>query len=161
MRTRDVVRLMGRRQALRCLAVGALAAAAAACGGSGGGPRSRALREYASGDWEARTNGRRVAVFTIRPDGTWSADGDEMTGRWDLDKDGLTIVMDGEDDQLFLPGVSKDAAAALSTDYTVRRGRSGRPVRALGVSTDRDTVRLDLSDPDEPGSKVMTLTRRA
>ncbi|MGA4843543.1 hypothetical protein [Streptomyces sp. G45] len=111
MRTREVVRVVGRRRALRLLVVGAVAAAVSACGGDGGdggdggtegaarGVKARALGAFAVGDWACRTSEGREGVFTIGGDGTWSETVLGLSGRWTLDKKGLTVVTDGVDSE--------------------------------------------------------------
>lgn len=151
---------MGRRQALRFLAVGAVAAGAAACRLPGGGAGPRSLREFAAGDWEAAVDGQRVALFTIGPDGSWSTRDGAVKGRWELGGGGLRVVADDDGTPYLMPGVSRDADTALSGSYTVLEAYSGAPVQDVVVSSDRDVVRINFRGRGQDGQgAVMTLTR--
>ncbi len=176
MNTRDVVRLVGRRAAVRYLAVGTVAAVVSACGGSDGpasGPKAEALKAYAEGDWAMSSSAGREGTITVNADGTWSETViGGLSGKWQLGKEGLTVTMDGldseeESDQpYFLPGVPDRKESALSgKTYALEGGWSGDFDGEVRVRTEKDQVILSFPDAwsgeDSDEGVVVTLTRAA
>ncbi|MFF4469488.1 hypothetical protein ACFYZ3_07990 [Streptomyces sp. NPDC001599] len=160
---------MGRREALRCLAVGATAAAVGACSGhgSGGGPVGRALRDYAVGDWAATMTGGHEGTFTITSDGRWSETVLGLSGRWKLDSSGLTVISDGVDSEdlvdkpYLVPDVPSQASAALSKSYTTVGGWGSDHDGDVIVRTERGTVVLTFPRKGSGGvdDHVVRLTK--
>ncbi|MFD9792609.1 hypothetical protein ACFWXK_16835 [Streptomyces sp. NPDC059070] len=94
---REAVRVLGRRTALRYLALGTMAGAVAACTGAGAaeGPRKEALKAFVKGEWTYRSNQDHQGVLTVKPDGHWSVtQWGGMSGQWMLDGAVLSVSMD-------------------------------------------------------------------
>ncbi len=105
MNEREIIRSVGRRTALRYLAVGTLMSVLSACGGngSGGGPKKQALKAFATGRWGYRSNADHEGVLTVTADGGWSTtQWKGLVGGWELSGKNLTIRMDGR------PGSNND-----------------------------------------------------
>ncbi|MFI6938562.1 hypothetical protein ACIBI4_04770 [Streptomyces sp. NPDC050418] len=171
-----MVRLVGRRAALRYLAVGTVAAAVSACGGNdspAGGPKAQALKAYAVGDWEMSSTAGREGTITVNEDGTWSETViGGLSGKWQLDKKGLTVTMDGIDSEeasehpYFLPDVPDQKEPALSgRTYALEGGWSSDFDGKVSVSTKKDQVILTFPDAwsgeDSDDGVVVTLSRAA
>lgn len=91
------MRVLGRRTALRYLALGAAASAVSACTGAGAaeGPRKQALKAFVKGEWAYRSNQSHQGVLTVNPDGRWSVtQWGGMSGQWMLDGAVLSVSTD-------------------------------------------------------------------
>ncbi|MFG2145939.1 hypothetical protein ACGFRG_17275 [Streptomyces sp. NPDC048696] len=94
---REAVRMLGRRTALRYLALGTVSAAVSACTGAGAveGPRKQALKAFVKGDWVYRSNRDHEGVLTVTPDGHWSVtQWGGLSGQWMLDGAVLSVSAD-------------------------------------------------------------------
>ncbi|MFJ9521002.1 hypothetical protein ACIRPK_22455 [Kitasatospora sp. NPDC101801] len=136
MNEQELIKSVGRRTALRYLAVGTLMTVVSACSGngSGGGPTKQALKAFATGRWEYSSNADHVGVLTVTADGRWSTtQWNGLEGRWELTGSSLTIRMDGR------PGRHDDFGSPfLLQDMTesVDEGFSGRYELNDGWSSD-------------------------
>ncbi|KIF04023.1 hypothetical protein PL81_21080 [Streptomyces sp. RSD-27] len=169
MDTRDVIRLMGRRTALRYALAGVVAATMAACSRSGDSTsvKFQTLDAFLQGGWdfEAETGDR--AKITVLPGGKWVVTGGEgdnpwsADGTWSLAAGNLSI---GEKHNPYIVhDLPQDAEKALAGSYTISGGLTDsqdKGYRKMQVSYSKNKVVLTFPDYVEAGrTRVVTCTR--
>ncbi|MDV5149482.1 hypothetical protein R1T08_36535 [Streptomyces sp. SBC-4] len=167
MNRRELVRLVGRRTALRYLLAGIAATAVSGCGS----PVEKAITAFAEGSWSFTTNAGFEGVLTITGDGKWSETRLGLSGRWEYDPARLTITMDGVDSEnaepYIIPMVPEPTDDALSRDYTMNGGWAVSLGQKVQARRDKDAVVLEFADfedglassPEHLESLIFTLTR--
>jgi hypothetical protein len=170
METRQVVRAVGRRTALRYLALGLVAATVAACSRDGGSTsvKEQALKAFIQGEWEFKAENGSGGTLSVSGDGTWAMGDDELTGRWSHKDGRLTVTGDpGSDLSEYKPFLVQDvpgtADEALSKDYRLTGGLTDgqdADYRNMQVRHRKGTVTLTFPDYEEEGRvRVVTCTR--
>lgn len=132
---REAVRVLGRRTALRYLALGTAASAVAACTGAGAaeGPRKQALKAFVKGEWAYRSNRSHQGVLTVNPEGHWSVtQWGGMSGQWMLDGAVLSVSTDApagdaeseEQEAFTLTSMPEKVSKSFSELFTLSGGWS-------------------------------------
>lgn len=170
MDTRDVIRLVGRRAALRYGLAGFVAATMAACSRSGDSTsiKFQTLDAFLQGSWdfEAETGDR--AKITVSQGGSWVATGGEVDnpwseeGTWSLASGNLSMAINRHKPYV-VHDVPKEVEKVLAGSYTISGGLTDSQdegYRRMQVSYSKDKVVLTFPDYVEGGrTRVVTCTR--
>lgn len=170
MDTRDVIRLVGRRTALRYALAGVVAATVAACSRSGDSTsvKFQTLDAFLQGGWdfEAETGDR--AKITVLPGGNWVVMGGEEDnpwreeGTWSLAAGNLSMAIKQRKPYI-VHDLPKDVEKALAGSYTISGGLTDSQdegYRKMQVSYSKNKVVLTFPDYVEAGrTRVVTCTR--
>ncbi|WP_033356023.1 hypothetical protein [Kitasatospora aureofaciens] len=166
MKGHDIARLVGRRTALRYLALGTMASLITACTGNmteAGGPKKQALKAFAAGEWDYQSNAGHQGVLTITADGRWSTTQWQLSGQWELDGTRLRIQSYDDDDPFVVPDMTQSVEDGFSGRYRLNGGWSsdiGRTARATYKNSQLTLHFPTYDDGGKGNGLTVTCTRR-
>ncbi|MEU9046568.1 MULTISPECIES: hypothetical protein [unclassified Kitasatospora] len=163
----DITRLVGRRTALRYLALGTMASLIAACTGNkteAGGPKKQALKAFAVGEWDYQSSAGHQGVLTIAADGRWSTtQWDGLAGQWDLDGTRLRVQSYDDDVPFVVPDMTQSVEDGFTGQYRLNEGWSsdiGRTAQATYKNAQLTLHFPTYSDGGKGSGLTVTCTRR-
>jgi hypothetical protein len=173
MNGQEIARLVGRRTALRYLALGTMASLIAACTGNkteAGGPKKQALKAFAAGEWDYQSSAGHHGVLTITPDGQWSTtQWNGAAGQWELDGTRLQVHMtprhgdEGAIDPFLVPDMTEGVEDGFAGQYRLNGGWSsdiGRTAQATYKNAQLTLHFPAYYDGGKGNGLTVTCTRR-
>ncbi|MEU9463712.1 hypothetical protein ACFVZJ_02400 [Streptomyces sp. NPDC058322] len=168
MDTRDFVRVVGRRAALRYALAGIAAATVAACSGNGStSVRFQTLGAFLKGSWEFEAENGAGARIVVSEDGRWLMSGGgtdtpwSEEGNWSFEGGRLSVTLEQRTPYV-VHDVPEKVEKALGGRYTLSGGLiDGQDAgySKMQVSGSNDKVVLTFPEYADDRPRVVTCTR--
>ncbi|MFI2412054.1 hypothetical protein [Streptomyces sp. NPDC018947] len=168
MNTRDFVRLVGRRAALRYALAGVAAAAVAACSADGSpSVRSQTMGAFLKGSWDFEAENGAGARIVVSEDGRWLMSGGgtdtpwSEEGNWSFEGGRLSVVLERRAPYV-VHDVPEEVEKAFGGGYNLSGGLiDGQDAgySKMQVSGSNDKVVLTFPEYADDGPRVVTCTR--